>query len=624
MNRAIFSIAILVGILVIAMGLLPPRHDSDFDVQGFATMPVQTGGRIMPLDSVAINSLRMISGRSAVRLPEGGRLSAIAWFLEVSLRPTSADAIPVFRIDNAEVLGLFGWPQEERKFFSFNELRPHFATIEHESHKVAPEAQQRTVFERQIIKLSNALTLYHQLTHSLIPPSADTIPSLEYMNWESATAAAFATVRQMEAEGSPLNEQALARFSAFLESYQRLAQISRIGIVPPREGIQRDEDKWANLGEGLLETPTTGTIDPVLAAYAELAEAWRIDDAAAFNATIDRLHSMLDPESNLFRVHFEEFFNTSEPFYRAAILYVLIFLLAAAGWLGRAEPFHRAAGWLLLLAFVVHTFGLLARMYIQERPPVTNLYSSAIFVGWGAVLLGLIIERFNRNGLGAAVAAICGFCTLIIAHNLAMTGDTLEMMRAVLDSNFWLATHVIVITIGYSGVFVAGIIGALFLILRLLPQGLDRSRADGMVRMAYGTTCFALLMSFVGTMLGGIWADQSWGRFWGWDPKENGALLIVLWGAIMLHARWAKIVAGPGFMCLAVFGNIITAWSWFGTNMLGVGLHSYGFMDSAFMWLALFCISQLMIMALVFVPTNGLNATKAGQNKVSPHPSPHE
>ncbi len=606
MNKFIFSTAIAVGILVIAMGLLPPRHDSDFDVQGFATLPVQTGGRIMPMDSVAINSLRMISGRSAVRLPEGGRLSAIAWFLEVSLRPRNADAIPVFRIDNAEVLGLFQWPQEDRKFFSFDELRPHFRTIEHEAHQVHPEAQQRSAFERQIIKLSNSLTLYHQLTHSLIPPGAETIPTVEYMNWESATATAFATVRNMENEGSPLDEQALARFSAFLESYQRLATIPRIGIVPPRPNIKREEDKWANVGEGLLETPSTGTIDPVLMGYAELAEAWRTGDAATFNTTLEQLHQMLDPQSNMFRVHFEEFFNTSEPFYRTAILYVLIFLLAAAGWMGRPQPFHRAAFWLLLLAFVVHTFGLLARMYIQERPPVTNLYSSAIFVGWGAVLLGLILERFNRNGLGAAVAAVCGFCTLVIAHNLAMTGDTLEMMRAVLDSNFWLATHVIVITIGYSGVFVAGIIGALFLILRLVPGVIDRQQTDSMVRMAYGTTCFALLMSFVGTMLGGIWADQSWGRFWGWDPKENGALLIVLWGAIMLHARWAKIVSGPGFMCLAVFGNIVTAWSWFGTNMLGVGLHSYGFMDSAFMWLALFCSSQLVIMALVFVPRRWL------------------
>jgi cytochrome c biogenesis factor len=120
--------------------------------------------------------------------------------------------------------------------------------------------------------------------------------------------------------------------------------------------------------------------------------------------------------------------------------------------------------------------------------------------------------------------------------------------------------------------------------------------------MVYGILCFALLFSFLGTVLGGIWADQSWGRFWGWDPKENGALLIVLWCAIVLHARWAGMVQERGVMNLAIFGNIVTAWSWFGVNMLNVGLHSYGFMDAAFMWLVIFVLSQVFIILLGCLP----------------------
>jgi hypothetical protein len=120
--------------------------------------------------------------------------------------------------------------------------------------------------------------------------------------------------------------------------------------------------------------------------------------------------------------------------------------------------------------------------------------------------------------------------------------------------------------------------------------------------MVYGIVCFATLFSFVGTILGGIWADQSWGRFWGWDPKENGALLIVLWNAIILHARWGGLVRQRGLMVMTVFGNIVTSWSWFGVNMLGIGLHSYGFMESAFPWLIIFCASQLSFMALGLLP----------------------
>jgi cytochrome c-type biogenesis protein CcsB len=254
-------------------------------------------------------------------------------------------------------------------------------------------------------------------------------------------------------------------------------------------------------------------------------------------------------------------------------------------------------------------------MYLEKRPPVTNLYSSAVFIGWGSVLFGIILERVSRIGIGVLVAAIVGFTTQVIAINLAVGGDTMEMMRAVLDSNFWLATHVVTVTIGYSAMFVAGLLAVLYVILGVFGRNLNRSADEKLQsdagdesmgkilgRMVYAVTCVATLFSFVGTVLGGIWADQSWGRFWGWDPKENGALLIVIWCAVILHARWGGMAKDRGVAVLAIFGNIITAWSWFGVNMLGVGLHSYGFMDSAFKWLVLFVVSQVTLILLGLLP----------------------
>jgi cytochrome c biogenesis factor len=132
-----------------------------------------------------------------------------------------------------------------------------------------------------------------------------------------------------------------------------------------------------------------------------------------------------------------------------------------------------------------------------------------------------------------------------------------------------------------------------------------------LTRMVYAVVCFATLFSFIGTVLGGIWADQSWGRFWGWDPKENGALLIVLWNAIILHARWGGMLRDRGIMNLAVFGNIVTAFSWFGVNMLGIGLHSYGFMDAAFKWLMLFIGSQVAIILLGMLPLKAWRSFRA-------------
>jgi ABC-type transport system involved in cytochrome c biogenesis permease subunit len=150
--------------------------------------------------------------------------------------------------------------------------------------------------------------------------------------------------------------------------------------------------------------------------------------------------------------------------------------------------------------------------------------------------------------------------------------------------------------------FVAGLLAIIYVVRGVFTASLKRATADGLSRMIYGIVCFATLFSFVGTVLGGIWADQSWGRFWGWDPKENGALLIVIWCAVILHARWGGLVRERGVAVLAILGNIITSWSWFGVNMLGVGLHSYGFMDSAFKWLVLFVASQLALVAVGLVP----------------------
>ena len=304
----------------------------------------------------------------------------------------------------------------------------------------------------------------------------------------------------------------------------------------------------------------------------------------------------IDVNIKINKAKWEHFFNTYAPFARAQGIYVIALLLACFSWLKMSRGLINTAFYLIGLALVLHTAGLAFRMLLEGRPPVTNLYSSAVFVGWGAVLLGWILERIYRNGIGSCVSSLVGFSTLIIANHLAKEGDTMEMMRAVLDTNFWLATHVVCITIGYSATFLAGFLAIVYVLRGVFTSSLESETAKGLARMVYGIVCFATLFSFVGTVLGGIWADQSWGRFWGWDSKENGALMIVVWNAIILHCRWGGFVKDRGLMILALFGNIVTAWSWFGVNMLGIGLHSYGFMDEAFHSLQWFAIGQVLLM----------------------------
>ena len=372
-------------------------------------------------------------------------------------------------------------------------------------------------------------------------------------------------------------------------------------------------------------------VDPTIILYEKIGQAYREGNAKTFNSLVQEIRTSSTERAGekADTLHFEKVFNGYEPFYRSAIAYVVIFILACLSWLFAIHAngtkqivrvLRNSAYYLTIIVLLSHTFGLAARMYIEGRPPVTNLYSSALFIGWGAVLLCLGTEKYVRLGIASAMGALIGFGSLVIAHSLSLdsslnpTGDTMEMMRAVLDSNFWLATHVVCITIGYSTTFLGGFLGIAYAVFRFISFNIPRGSSFGKTlqqaqketnrtlgSMIFGITCFSLFFSLVGTILGGIWADQSWGRFWGWDAKENGALLIVIWNALILHARLSGIAKICGIATLAIFGNIVTAWSWFGTNMLGVGLHSYGFMDKAFNPLMWFFASQLFFIALVYI-----------------------
>ncbi len=600
--------AFLLGLLYVGSGWFPRELSPVYDYEGFGKLPVQVGGRIKPLDSVARNSLLILSERQKAILPsespggEAQTVSALVWMMEVATRPEVADRMKVFRVLHPELRNSLGIADNEGKVFSYNDLLPYFGEITRLQSQASPNSQERDSFEKAVVRLHNSLTRYHRLLHSFHPLGNLNQISREYETYELIMGPGLVQL-SLQQQGEPFDSDILNRFMTFADRYLKLSQQAMLRIVPPEGGDPVTAD-WENVGDSLLRSIQTGTLSPTVLQYARLTEAYRSGDVEGFNEAVQTIRTDFRERfpGEKFRVSFEYLFNAASPFYRASVLYVLVLVLILISWLRWGPILNSTAFALLLAAFLIHTLGLFARMYIQGRPPVTNLYSSAVFVGWGAVLLGIVFERFFRNGFGSATSALIGFSTLIIAHHLSLSGDTLEMMRAVLDSNFWLATHVIVITIGYSGVFLAGGLGIFGIIRGVLTTGLDRKMEKSLYTMMYGITCFAILFSFVGTMLGGIWADQSWGRFWGWDPKENGALLIVIWTAIMLHARWGGLVKARGFFVLAVFGNIVTAWSWFGTNMLGVGLHSYGFMEAAFFWLLAFVISQLAIMALGSIP----------------------
>jgi ABC-type transport system involved in cytochrome c biogenesis permease subunit len=609
-------------------GFAPAKTGDGYHFDEFGRLPVLLNGRIQPFDSVARNALLMMRGKQTVAKDKTGpHISATEWLLDVMLRPDEADQYLSFRVQHPDVQSLLDVRGSGLEYVSFNQIVPHVEKLEEQVAPILKAEQEktstpetRTPYQKDLIHLYESLVLYHRLKNSVEPEDSAEFMSAHVLDkskdasasgafvqelnlYQQAIRTGVAAVQETE-KGQPHNDKDLQLLVDFFKRYQALDREAHPLIVPPLNPAQSRDD-WKNVGRSLLESMKTAEIHPALFYFANMASAYGDSRPAEFNRLVAEYRQWLTDKGLVAEIgkgQHEWLFNHLEPFYKAMVIYVAALLLGCAYWLYLSEWVRRSAFYLLVVAFVVHTLGLGFRMYLEGRPPVTNLYSSAIFVGWGAVLLGIILERIYRDGIGIVASAGVGFTTQIIAHHLALGGDTMEMLRAVLDTNFWLATHVVMITTGYASMFFAGCLAMLYVLRGVFTRSLTETVAKSLSRMVYGIVCFATLFSFVGTILGGIWADQSWGRFWGWDPKENGALLIVLWCAIILHARWGRMVKERGLMALALFGNIVTSFSWFGVNMLGVGLHAYGFMDKAFTWLMIFIASQVVLILLAMLP----------------------
>lgn len=635
---------ILLFVVEISMALFVKRADKTYAISEFAKLPLVFNGRVQPMDSLARNSLLQIRGITEIPLEGNGvdgawgtweelrtkgselterkwhqfskrpkKLKPAEWLLEVVANPKVADDRYIFVINHPDLRSLMklegGLEKSGLHFYRYNDIKDNLQTnLQPEAARASKlDATHRTPYDRAVLQLSSAWTLYFRLKNTLQPEDSKDFRK-ELDDYVAAIKSARNEAQERQARGEKLDRETIDRL---LEPVQRIAQryelMARMDTplaVPLPHPGEKGHEIWHRMGDALMESNGETMAEPVKL-IAGITSAYQSGDVAKFNEAIATYQNFLVSQNltkDITKSNRETFFNQMLAFKRSMYIYITAFLLVLLYWAGLNDVWRTTASRLLMIGFVVHTAGLIFRMWLEARPPVTNLYSSAIFIGWGAVVLGLVLERFYKDGIGIAVATCVGFLSLVVAHNLSLGGDTMEMMRAVLDTNFWLATHVVVITFGYASTFVAGFLALVYIVRGVFTKTLTASTGKGLARMVYAIVCFSTLFSFVGTVLGGIWADQSWGRFWGWDPKENGALMIVLWNVLILHLRWGGMIRERGLMNCAIVGNIITSWSWFGVNMLGIGLHSYGFMDAAFMWLMLFVGSQLLLIAIGSLP----------------------
>lgn len=591
----------LPGLAEAAAPAFPPVPPS------LAALPLQFDGRIKSFETFAQHSLLQFSGRSKVQ-----GIPADRWLAAVLLEPSRVRELPVFLIENPDVRDALGLQGKDRDRYSWARFEATGATLEALAERAAMKpAEDRSAVERELLRLSDGWIRYAMLEGSLSFLREGSVPALEGGVPPAKRFLDLARDSRRHADlldsltSVPAAERSAAD-SAMLDWFRLVFARAAGWDAQALPSIPVTDSVGAAWTSPAVVLRDRGLMDSAFARTArdwdDLRTAWLAGDAPAAEAAARSLHdstvaraaSVLRPAA----LAAESVYNRVQPVESAMYLFLLAALPALLGaWKGR-KPWLRAADALSATALVALLAAMALRMVITLRPPVTNLYETFLFVA-AVTVPSLAVGRWWRGWQAASpLAALSGFFLLLLARGFGADGDTMPVLVAVLDSNFWLTVHVLTITIGYGGVVAAGLAAHWHL------AGLRAGRSEG-ADVVRGMMAFGLFFTFVGTLLGGVWADQSWGRFWGWDPKENGALLIVLWVAALFHARGCGLVGTRGFSIGSVLAISTVVFAWFGVNLLGVGLHSYGFTEGTLWGLGAFALFEAAFLAWFGRPVPG-------------------
>jgi len=578
--RRRFSVLAVLGLIVggsifhagpAAAQDLTPRK---WDMKNWELTPIQSGGRVKPLSAFAGEMVLHLSSR---RTFEGWNPSEM--LLSIVTRPDVWREKPLIKIDREDVKRQLLLDVNKQRFtvaelFGNNVLLQYaerMGNLESTMSKAPdPRANPR---EEELKRILDRMTVFHNLVTG---ESLTIIPTANNGSWEALT--------NPEQQGKP-----------------------------------------KSLAEILADTSDAGKIRAALVAvmgsYGEGNESQFAQATGALKKAIETLASQQDPrfaEQVLPKLKAEHVYQSLRPFHWAWILYVLAAVaFALASWLA-ANSAARGVQWTglgaLALALALHVTGFALRCFVAGRPPVSNMYESIVWVSFGAVAFSWIIYFFQRHRVLLGVGSILGALGLLAADAAPTLMDPgLHPLVPVLRSNYWLTVHVLTITLGYAAFAVTLGLGNVTLYRLLRGSSEHSSEVFLLNQLTYRAMQFGVILLAAGTILGGIWADYSWGRFWGWDPKEVWALIALLTYLTVLHGRSAGWVGPMGFAAWTVgcFTSVVMAW--YGVNfVLGVGLHSYGFSAGGQGAVGLGTLIQLSFVAFVVWKVKGRKTRPSG------------
>lgn len=536
-------------------------------------LPVQHQGRVKPFDTFSREILNSVHGRSHYK----GK-SAVHVILSWILIPDHWEKVPFVLVKSLQIKEALGLDPKKMRFapkdFQFNKR---FGSDLLELQALRQREEERDSYFKELEKLEGRLLLYESIKGGWL---LKVQPGEEQKEW--------IPLKDLKGESQKLFREALLSYAHLLsQKVQDQGKGKSAFSIFKRNGVLKKTEVGVSQNKDFSKKNSVKE--------KSLKESLKAFNRSAFKGEPEKWYSSK-------KISAEVFYNTLNPF-RWAWIFYFIFLFSFA-FLFLIQGRKKSLKWLLLFVFAgfsIHTLGMGLRSYIMSRPPVSNMYETVLWVPWVGLIGGFFF--YWRKVLPSFIASIIAafFCLLLTDMAPQVLDGSLQPLEAVLRSNFWLSTHVLIITMSYAFFFVAFVLGDMVLLSFLFrkEKGLTfmKESAQSIYRlMQWGVGGLAL-----GTVLGAVWADYSWGRFWGWDPKESWALITLLGYLAVLHGRLLGWIKAFGMAVSAVGMFFLVVMAWYGVNfILGKGLHSYGFGTGGVEYVAGFFLLHLLLCVLAF------------------------
>lgn len=511
-------------------------------------LPVQDGGRIKPYDTFSKELLEVIYGKSKYKTESGETAPAYLIVLTWMLSPESWIQRPLFEVNHLDVKAKLGLAKDQ-KYFSSQELfsSDKFQNLMQELADKRQSQEKLTPYFQALQRLQNQMVFFRELTAGQL---LKIMPSPDSDNWLSVA------------------ELPEAQQKHFIAISQNVA--AYLGALTAKTNIEQ----------------------------AQIA----LDESVkAFQKSIAELQPEKYQQAH--KVETEVFYNDFHPFRWVYVLYILAAVILLVIWIRNLQSGMNIVWTLALLGFVIHNLGFAFRIYLAERPPVTNMYETVVWVSWGVMLFSMILEKIYKYRVFMLAGTLVGFVCMVVADTApAVLDPSIQPLEAVLRSSYWLIVHVMTITISYAAFALAFGLGDIGLVYYAIDKTKYQEQIKNITTGVYRAMQIGVAFLAPGIILGGIWADASWGRFWGWDPKETWALIALLGYIIILHARLVNWIQNFGMLVAAVLTFNLVIMAWYGVNfVLGAGLHSYGFGAGGVEYVSIFVLLHMLFVAYVFM-----------------------